>query len=403
MKHDYDIVVVGGGPCGSFTALNALKKNVSVAVFEEHHDVGIPVHCPGHISINGLRQLGLYPLPNMLAENSFSGAKFYSPQGMKFSVRFNSPITCTVNRASFDKYIKRMAEKFGVYYHFESRVEALIKENSHVKGVEVQSKDGRRKVYSKIVVDAEGVSARLAKMAGLESSRHVLKAVHAEVENVRDIEEDTVEVYLGNTYAPGFYSWLIPLKDGRAKIGLAVKEGNPMEFLKKLILRHPEASLKLRNSKILHVRFHAISLGGPVSKAFSNGFLAVGDAASQSKPTTGGGIITGLNCARIAAEVAVEALNSGDASERRLKQYQRGISKLMGLDMNAMHVMRKIIDKISDSKIEKIANFYNRMEIYKVVKNIKEIDFQGKALLKAIKDPRILAFLTYSFIISLWM
>ena len=35
-------------------------------------------------------------------------------------------------------------------------------------------------------------------------------AVEAEVEDVQDVEAHAVEVYLGKSYAPGFYGWLIP-------------------------------------------------------------------------------------------------------------------------------------------------------------------------------------------------
>ncbi|MBC7130794.1 NAD(P)/FAD-dependent oxidoreductase [Candidatus Bathyarchaeota archaeon] len=401
MKHDYDVVVVGGGPCGSFSALQAAKKGVSVAVFEEHREVGIPVHCPGHISIKGLRQIGLYPLPNKVIENVFYGARFYSPKGVEFSIRFHSPVTCTVNREFFDKYLKKLAENFGTQYYLKSRVKSVITaENSRVKGVKVQYNSKDAEVYSKMVIDAEGISARLTREAGLKLPREtrLLKAVHAEIENVKDIEDDAVEVYLGNAYAPGFYCWIIPKKDGKAKVGLAVREGDPRDFLKKLMLKHPEASLKLKKSKIVYKHFHSISLGGPIPKTFSNGFLVVGDAASQVKPTTGGGIIIGLNCAKIAAEVAVEALNKGDISENYLSQYQKRVSKLMGFDMKTMLIIRKIMDRMADKKIDSIAHFYEKMRMNEAVKNIKEIDFQGKAMINAIKDPRILAFLTYSFI-----
>lgn len=40
-----DVIVVGGGPCGSFVASNLAKLGFSVNVFEEHGETGIPSHC----------------------------------------------------------------------------------------------------------------------------------------------------------------------------------------------------------------------------------------------------------------------------------------------------------------------------------------------------------------------
>lgn len=401
MKYDYDIVVIGGGPCGSFSAFQAAKNRVTVAVFEEHPQVGEPIHCPGHLSINGLKRLGLYPLPSKVLENIFYGAKFYSPKGIEFSVRLNSPVTCTVNRSLFDKYIAQLAEKSGAIYHLQSRVTRLIIDEFKVRGLEVRSETQSHQVFSKIVIDAEGIAARLLKDAGLKppEKKWILKAVHVEVEDVKDLENDTVEVYLGSDYAPGFYFWIIPKKDGTAKIGLAVRSGNPEVHLEKVTKKHPIASLKLKKSKITYKKFHPITLGGPIPKAFSSGFLAVGDAASQVKPTTGGGIISGLNCSKIAAEIALKAISSNDTSAEFLKQYQELISNFIGFDMKVMRGIRRMLNRTSDKKIDVIAQLYNVLKLESAIRNVKEIDYQGRAVISAVRDLRILAFLIYSFIV----
>ena len=87
-----------------------------------------------------------------------------------------------------------------------------------------------------------------------------------------------------------------------------------MNFSIALMSKHPVASKQLSGAKITQIGYHAITLGGPIEKAYANGFLAIGDCASQVKPTTGGGVIFGLTCAKIAAETANEALQKGDVS-----------------------------------------------------------------------------------------
>ena len=397
MKEASDAAVVGGGPCGSFAALNLAKQGIKAIVFEEHGEIGIPTHCPGHLSIKGLKRLGLYPLPKEIVENEFYGAVFHSPKGRSFSIRFSRQITCTVDRALFDGHVAQMAQDIGACYHLNSRVESLIIENGLVKGVTVKKNgDIEEKFPAKIVIDAEGISSRILRQSGLSPlKRQMLNAVHAEVENVKDAEEDMVEVFLGKDYAPGFYAWFIPKKNGKAKIGLATKAGNPKELLQRLILKHPVVSKKLQRARVLRTTFYPISLSGPIAKTYSDGFLTVGDAASQVKPTTGGGVILGMTCAKIAAQVAYEALQRNDFSPEFLSIYQMLCKETLGFDMSVMLRMRKMLDTMSDGKLDNAIGFLSRIGVDKALQNVGDLDFQGQALIRALLYPQTLTALVY--------
>jgi digeranylgeranylglycerophospholipid reductase len=398
-----DVIIIGGGPCGSFAALNLAKLGVKVKIFEEHADIGFPTHCPGHVAINGLKNLGLYPLPERIVENTFYGVKFHSPNSGEFSIRFSFPITCVVNRFLFDNHIAEMAKDRGVFYHLNSHVESLIVEDGCVKGVHASSKGEIENFFAKIVVDAEGISSKILKQANLLplNRRMLVHGVHAEVENVQNVEQDSVEVFFGNDYAPGFYAWLIPKGEGKAKVGLAAKKGSPKEFLRHFMLKHPIASKKLGKAKILQIAFHPLTLGGPIQKTYSSGFLAVGDVASQVKPTTGGGLIFGLSCARVAAEVAYEALQRNDFSSKFLSVYQKRCKKNFGFDVKVMLTVRKMLNKVSDEKIDEAISLCKRLNLGKALLNVEEIDFQGKTLLRLLPNPRMLPALIYFFFLYL--
>jgi len=397
MNETSDVIVVGGGPCGSFTALKLAKRGRSVTVFEEHGQIGVPSHCAGHLSLKGLKQLGLHPLPTEIIENTFYGANFYSSKGNEFSVHLSQPVTCAVDRAMFDKYICEKAKDAGASYHLNSRVEALIMENTFVKGAIVRQEGMSENKQSRVVVDAEGISSRITREAGLPRPQKILKGVEAEVENIKDAESDTVDVYLGNSYAPGFYAWLIPKKDGRAKVGLAARTRNPKDLLQKLMLKHPAASKKLRSARILRTTFHPITLGGPTRQAYSNGLLAVGDAASQVKPTTGGGVIFGMTCAQIAADVTSEALDRNDFSKQFLAKYQDKCRELLGFDMRIMLRIRKTLDALSDQRIDEAIALCAKLGLDSTLHNVKDIDFQGQTLLRVLRSPRMLTALAYFF------
>ena len=159
--------------------------------------------------------------------------------------------------------------------------------------------------------------------------------------------------------------------------------------------KHPVASKQLKYSKVTHSVFHAISLGGPIPKVYTNGFLAVGDCASQVKPTTGGGVIFSLTCAMIAAEVANKALKENDLSANALQPYQKQFSDKMGFDMNVMLKARHAINTFSDSKIDRAMQFANKVGLDKALRNVEEIDFQGHTLLTMLRKPAAHAVLTY--------
>ena len=391
------VIIVGGGPAGSYVALNLAKVGIDATVFEEHPRIGYPCHCAGHLSIRSLSSLGLYPLPNGIVENNFRTANFYSSQGTKFSIHLSRPVTAALNRARFDQYLAEQAEAAGAHFILNTRVQSLIMNEGFVKGVNLQNGGKQAQVTSKITVDAEGISSTLLKQAGLKGlkPRGLVYAVEAEVENVRDVELDAVEVYLGRAYASGFYAWLIPRLDGTAKVGLGTNRGNPRDCLRALMTKHPVASRQLGEAKITQISYHAVTLGGPINRAYANGFLAVGDCASQVKPTTGGGVIFGLTCAKIAAQTASEAVKKGDVSSDALQVYQKRCSDLLSFDFNVMLRLRRFLNSLSDDKVDEMLRVCARLGVDKALSGEDEIDFQGKMLLKAMGKPSMLAALSY--------
>lgn len=403
MKTTSDVVVVGAGPVGCFTAMELAKRGIATTVFEEHDEIGVPSHCAGHLSIRSLKNLGLYPLPDGIVENTFSAAHFYSSLGTKFSVHLKRPVTCAVNRERFEKFLAEKARIAGARFRLNSRVNSLLINDGVVAGVTVEGANGVEKIAAKVVVDAEGISSKLLRETGLSrrNGKKLVYAVEAEVENVHDIETDAVEVFLGKNYASGFYAWIIPRLDGTAKVGLATNMGNPKELLQKLMMQHPIASKRLAQARIQRVAFHSIPLGGIIQKTYADGFLAVGDVASQVKPTTGGGVVFGLTCAQIAAEVASEALRQNDLRSNFLEQYQGRCVDKLGFDLSVMLRVRRFLDSLSDEKIDQALRVCNKLGVGNALEDVEEIDFQGKLFLQLLTKPAVAGALAYFLLLYL--
>jgi digeranylgeranylglycerophospholipid reductase len=395
--------VVGGSSCGSFSALSAAKAGANVVVYEEHEAIGVPSHCAGHLSLSGLKRLGLLPLPRSVVENEFRSAVFYSPCGREFSVRFSSPVTCVVDRELLDRHVAELAMRAGVEYRLGMRVESLVLANGFVKGVIASHRDKQEILASNIVIDAEGVSSSLLKKVGYPTLNRsaVVNAVQAKVDNIDDVESDTVEVYLGHKYASGLYAWIIPRRDGSAKIGLATKKGNPKECLQRFMHNHSIASKKLRTSKIVKESFHPITLGGAIRKTYHNGLLIVGDAASQVKPTTGGGIIFGLLCSKIAGEVAAKAVMSNDYSVEFLSQYQSRWKKEIGFELAVMRCLRLMLNKLSDKEVDRLIGLCSEFEVGKALAKWGDLDFEGISLIKMLRYPAVLVVALYFLLSSI--
>jgi digeranylgeranylglycerophospholipid reductase len=342
--------------------------------------------------------MGLYPLPDGIIENNFSAANFYSPQGTKFSIHLSCPVTTALNRARFDQYLAKQAQAAGVNFEMNTRVQSLQMHDKRVKGVNVNHADGSQtQVNSKIVLDAEGVSSRLLRQAGLKMLKpsSFVYAVETQIEGAQDIEMNAVEVYFGKAYAPGFYGWLIPKPDGTAKLGLASNQGDPRAYLKRLMTKHPVASKQLAKAKITQAGYHAISLGGPIRRAYTDGFLAMGDCASQVKPTTGGGVIFGLTCAREAADVVAQALKTCNTSASSLQVYQKRCDDLLNFDIRVMLRLRKFINSLSDEKLDEMLRVCGKLGVDKALSNVEEIDYQGRMLLTVAGKPAMWAALAY--------
>ena len=296
-------------------------------------------------------------------------------------------MACVVDRSLFDKFLASQAERAGAEIRLNSKVYGISVDDL---GVRVCSKPDR--FTAEILIDAEGISSRLVRAAGLEplNSACLLPALQFDLGGV-SVDPEYVEVHLGRQVAPGFFAWLIPLSRDSVRVGLGCKGANPRLLLNRFIQRR----FKDEEYKVLAVRSGTIVTSGPIRRTFADRLLIVGDAAGQVKPTTGGGVILGGICGMTAGSVAAEAVRLGRFNSEFLASYERNWRGTLGREFRYMLWARRILNALSDRMIDKLFEFIKRKDLCRVISDLGDMDFQSGVISELIRHGRIFKILTH--------
>ena len=119
--------------------------------------------------------------------------------------------------------------------------------------------------------------------------------------------------------------------------------------------------------------------------------MVLGDAAGFTKPTTGGGIYYGMMSGRLAAETALEVLDSCDLSGRSLKRYERRWKREFGREMDVGYYARRLFEAMSDDQKEEIMRVFLSEEVQAEVlgDNGFSFDWHSRAILGTVRNRHI--------------
>jgi len=324
-----DVVVIGGGPSGLSASWSAASRGVEVVVLEEHEEIGRPRHCAGLVSGEGLKLIDM-PRRSEYVESEVRKALLVADDFYVELRKLGEPVY-VLDREAFDKAMADRATNRGAEILLEKRVKRVEK-----RGDEYLVKTSDSSYACKVVIDGEGAVSKLARDMGLEGPKLKIPALQIEVKG--RIHLDEVLVILGSEWAPGFFSWVIPLSDGGLRVGLASIIGQCDILLRRLIKRHPLVSKLLREARVRR-KYGGMIVIGPPRKTHEGNFMVVGDAAGQTKPLTGGGVVYGALCGSLAGMVASCIVNGrADAS-----LYERSWRSFLGLEERLGMILRKAL------------------------------------------------------------
>ncbi|EKQ55344.1 MAG: geranylgeranyl reductase family protein [Methanobacterium sp. Maddingley MBC34] len=362
-KMNYDVVVVGGRVGGSTASLFASKNGLDVLMIEKNQEIGTPVQCAEATSSSTFKTLEMEPSSKYVC-TEIKGADVYAPDGTHGHLEGGYAEGFILERKLFDKQLAIESAKAGTDIMVKTTVKNLIRDNGKICGVVAEHMGRAIKIKADLVIAADGIESKVAKMAGLKTQqtpKSLCSCAQYEMVGV-ECDPNYLQFYFGEKIAPGGYVWIFPKGDGIANVGVGVRSDTETaySFLKRFTSTMDATPVELNMG--------GVPVYGPVKRTYTNGLMVVGDAAGQVEPFTGGGIHVTAHCARIAGEVAAEAIEKENTSGNFLKKYETLWQKKVGKDLKQSLKYRKIIDQLTDEEMNILAKFLKEQDMESISK-----------------------------------
>lgn len=378
MSNLYDVIVVGAGPAGATAATVAAQQGARVLLLEEHTQIGHPIQCTGLLSARGWRRARL---PRSLVVREITGVRAYTPDGAFIDLGGERVRAYVIDRDRLDQQLVARAAQRGVEVRTGVRAMLLEAYEQNQRVLWVQAPQGsKERLRAPVIIGADGAHSLIAQQAGLPRPQKSLLGLQAVIQ-YQAPRSDFVEVFFGERW--GFFGWAVPERDGCARVGLATER-----------LRQAKQSFEqLRaerclGGKILCYQSGIIPIGLP-ERTVADGVLTVGDAAGQAKPTSGGGIYTGMLCGKIAGEVAAKAALQRDATMRVLHEYEVRWRAKLARELTLGLQAQQILTQLSDAQLTQLFKLLHEPALRALIEHNGDIDYPSKIAQALLQRPRL--------------
>ncbi len=315
-----DVAVVGLGPAGAHFARRAAEQGNEVVALERG-SVGEPLACSGHVS-RDLWDFLPDDAPETLQQNEIRGARFHLDEPAERSYPFyrDEPISNVIDRVALDRTLADLAAEAGAEIRTDHTVTAVTEGPESVL-LTVQGPAGEEEIEAALVVGADGPNSTVRRELDLPEPDAMLVGT---LQHVPEPDHgDFVDVSLS---VPSFFGWRIPRGEAGVEYGLAA----PATYD---VVGHLDRWLE-REDATGGTRFGGHIPIGPPKRVHTDRAILLGDAAAQTKPFTGGGILYGLRAAEIAAETF-------DPAELDTTAYERAWRAELGTEIRLGSWIRK--------------------------------------------------------------
>ena len=380
------INIIGAGPAGLYTAYLLAKQGREVNVFEEHKEIGLPIQCTG-ITTSHLKRFT--EIKKEFLVNKVNIARIYSKNDfMDFKLKNENLI---IDRKKFDQYLAEKAKKAGaniflshkfIDYKNNEIIIKNIKMLRNSKGIsgtqkfakQISRENKLKKIKTDILIGADGPISKVSKIIN-QTKLKFWTGLQARVDIKAN--ENIFEVHLGSI-SPEFFAWLVPENNSIARVGLATKKNTNLYF---------KNFLKLKNIKqkdIIEYQAGIIPLYNPKLKVQNKNIYLIGDAATQVKATTGGGIIPSLLSSKILANSIINN-----------KNYEKEFKKTVGRDLFVSLKIRNVLNKFRDKDYDYLISLFKNKRTKSLIEE-HDREFPSKFIVKLLAaEPRFLYFLKH--------
>ncbi len=380
---NYDVLIVGAGPVGTTFARYMALNGFKVGVLEKKKEVGVPLQCAGLL---GKQIKKVNPLPNELIINQVYGAYIHSPSNHELKISKKEPQAYVLDRVGYDKFLAQLAVDAGAELFLNHRVKDV-----DIKKGQVYMGNGKEEMFAKVIIGADGYNSLISEKIFNESNKTQKQVQAAQfLVNFKKKLFDTnyVHLHLNAALSPGFI-WTIPLTESTARIGLfGNKDYHQLNNILKDFLNH---NTKYGEYSILKKYYGIIPVYNSKKKLVKNNSLLLGDAAAQVKPTTGGGLIMGFKCAKIAADITTKALKNDDM--RILTDYESEYQNKFKKELNMQLRVQNIFKTLSDNDLDYMLNKLKDKGAEKIISEYGDIDSQSPLIKELLKTDLLFTIL----------
>ncbi|MEO8227445.1 MAG: NAD(P)/FAD-dependent oxidoreductase [Gemmatimonadota bacterium] len=310
MTQSCDALVVGAGLAGLEAARRLGESGARVLLADRKPAVDHAVHTTG---IFVRRTLESFALPDNCLGPPVRRMVLYSPKSR--ALEFESPHDeFRVGRmgALYQRALDACISA-GVEWSPATSVGSV--ERGVAGSMVTLERAGRRtRLASRFVVGADGAVSRIAPALGLDENREWIVGVEEVFQGGGSGLAPAFHCWLDPELAPGYIAWVVD--DGEevhVGVGGYAARFQPAEALRRF---HARVAPRFRLDGVAPCerRGGRIPVGGVLPRIACPHGLLTGDAAGAVSPLTAGGLDPCLRLSALAAEVAVEFLETGDVA-----------------------------------------------------------------------------------------
>lgn len=337
MATESPVLVVGGGPAGSVTALQLARSGRRVVVIDRRTFPRAKAcgECANPGTVQALRELGLAEHVAGIRPGRLRGWELQTPSGRLMRAPFGEDVeTWTVERARFDSALLEAAAAAGADVRTGVAFEAIEALGPTGGAVRVRTTGGRtERIRIHRLVGADGLHSRVRAALDLDRPARLRKvgiSMHVEApDGGLGLDPAWGRLRLDPAATLGL-SALDPAGDRWTLVHVTRLGGRRTPA----VPRTAAALLEIATAHVPELR-RAVAVGEPrgsgpydrpVRRPWTPGAILVGDAAGYYDPVTGQGIGRAIGSARLAADALLAGGSARDLARyaARLRAARRG-------------------------------------------------------------------------------